>query len=116
MVITGDRRATARLSHLSRHRLARAMLFTLAAIAVAFSPTGASAQETGGAVSGTIVDPQKGALPGVSVTLRNDSTNTELTTVTNDQGAFVHPFVPIGRASRRSTSPTRHGSVRRIRT
>ena len=116
MVITGDKRAAACLSHMSRHRLAQAVLFTLAAFAAALAPTGASAQETGGAVSGTIIDPQKGALPGVSVTLRNESTNTELTTVANDQGAFVHPFVPIGRASRRSTSSTRRGSVRRIRT
>jgi hypothetical protein len=56
-----------------------------------------AAQETGGAISGTILDPQKAALPGVTVTLRNESTNAELTTVTNERGAFVHPFVPIGR-------------------
>jgi hypothetical protein len=57
----------------------------------------AAAQETGGAISGTVVDPQKAALPGVTVTLKNESTNAELSTVTNEQGAFVHPFVPIGR-------------------
>jgi hypothetical protein len=57
----------------------------------------ASGQETGGAISGTVLDQQKAALPGVTVVLKNESTNAELSTVTNDQGAFVHPFVPIGR-------------------
>jgi hypothetical protein len=57
----------------------------------------AAAQETGGAINGTVLDPQKATLPGVTVTLRNESTNAELTTVTNEQGAYVHPFVPIGR-------------------
>jgi hypothetical protein len=31
----------------------------------------ASAQETGGGISGTVTDAQQGALPGVLVTLRN---------------------------------------------
>jgi hypothetical protein len=77
-------------------RCARTML-ACAAFAAALVHGTAIAQETGGAISGTIVDPQKGILPGVTVTLRNESTNAELTTVTNVQGAFVHPFVPIGR-------------------
>ena len=54
-------------------------------------------QETGGAINGTVLDSQKAAMPGVTVTLRNESTNAELVTVTNAQGAYVHPFVPIGR-------------------
>ncbi len=54
------------------------------------------AQETGGAINGTVTDDQKAALPGVTVTLRNDATNAVLTTVTNDEGAYVLPFVPIG--------------------
>ena len=72
-----------------------APLAVLALVLGTASP--ARAQETGGAISGTILDPQKAALPGVTVTLTNQDTNAELTTVTNEQGAYVHPFVPIGR-------------------
>ena len=55
------------------------------------------AQETGGAINGSVTDDQKAALPGVTVTLRNDATNAVLSTVTNDEGAYVLPFVPIGK-------------------
>src|SRR5688572_21281613 len=81
------------LSRAGRQRLS-AIASTLAIVLWSVLP--GAAQETGGAISGTIFDPQKAALPGVTVTLRNQSTNAELTTVTNEQGAFVHPFVPIG--------------------
>ncbi len=81
-----------------RIRACRAMF--VACLAICLCAMGmasrAAAQETGGAISGTILDAQKAALPGVTVTLKNESTNAELTTVTNQQGAFVHPFVPIG--------------------
>ena len=82
-----------------RSRLAAvaATLVLLATVAAA------GAQETGGAISGTILDQQKATLPGVTVTLRNESTNAELTTVTNEQGAFVHPFVSIGRYTMTAT-------------
>ena len=55
------------------------------------------AQETGGAINGSVTDDQKASLPGVTVTLRNDATNAVLSTVTNDEGAYVLPFVPIGK-------------------
>ena len=58
----------------SRPRLNRVRLAALAATAMVLAmllgtARPATAQETGGAVSGTIVDPQKAALPGVTVTL-----------------------------------------------
>lgn len=56
-----------------------------------------AAQETGGSISGAIRDAQAAFLPGVTVTLRNEGTNAVQTTVTNDQGAYVFSFVPIGR-------------------
>ena len=55
------------------------------------------AQETGGAINGSVTDDQKASLPGVTVTIRNDATNAVLSTVTNDEGAYVVPFVPIGK-------------------
>ena len=57
----------------------------------------ARAQETGGGISGTVIDAQQASLPGVLVTLRNEGTNATLTATTNDEGSFNFPFVSIGR-------------------
>ena len=73
--------------------LIAAMILT-AGIAMHAIP--AAAQETGGSIRGTITDAQSAVLPGVTVTLRNDDTNAQQTTVSNEQGAYVLPFVPIG--------------------
>ena len=81
----------------SRARRQRLPAFASILAIILWSVLPGAAQETGGAISGTIFDSQKAALPGVTVVLRNQRTNAELTTVTNEQGAFVHPFVPIGR-------------------
>lgn len=61
----------------------RALLAVLA-LAVGGSP--AAAQETGGSIGGTIADAQSAALPGVTVSLRNEGTNAQLNTVTNIVG------------------------------
>ncbi len=66
-------------------------------VALGWLSAPAGAQETGGSVAGTVLDQQKAALPGVTVTLRNEGTNEEISSVTNEEGAFVLPFVPIGR-------------------
>ena len=79
-------------------RLAAAVLTSFAATVVLLGmAAAATGQETGGAINGRVLDHQGAVLPGVAVTLKNASTNAELNTVTNEQGAFVHPFVPIGR-------------------
>jgi outer membrane receptor protein involved in Fe transport len=57
----------------------------------------AAGQETGGSIAGTVADAQNAALPGVTVSLRNEDTNAQLQTVTNSEGAYVLPFVPIGK-------------------
>lgn len=57
----------------------------------------ATAQESGGSISGSIKDAQAAFLPGVTITLRNENTNAVQTAVTNQQGVFVLSFVPIGR-------------------
>jgi len=64
---------------------------------VSLSAAPAAAQETGGSIRGTIKDAQAALLPGVTITLRNDGTNAVQTTTTNQQGAYVLSFVPIGR-------------------
>jgi hypothetical protein len=78
-------------------RCASAGLACLIAIAMTTSAAPAvAAQETGGSIAGTISDTQNAALPGVSVSLHNEGTNAQLNTVTNTDGAYVLPFVPIG--------------------
>jgi hypothetical protein len=76
-------------------RLGRAALALV--VFLCFAGPAAHAQDVGGALSGTVSDAQQGVLPGVGVTLVNDSTNATLHTTTNERGAYVFPFVPIGR-------------------
>ena len=76
---------------------ARTLIFCLSALVFGLCAAPASAQETGGSIAGTISDAQSATLPGVSVSLRNEDTNAQLQTVTNGEGAYVLPFVPIGR-------------------
>jgi hypothetical protein len=71
--------------------------FVLAALGLLAGSAATAAQETGGGIAGTVADAQGAALPGVTVSLRNEGTNAQLNTVTNSDGAYVLPFVPIGR-------------------
>ncbi|MPY87088.1 MAG: TonB-dependent receptor plug domain-containing protein [Luteitalea sp.] len=69
---------------------------SLALAALCALVSAAAAQETGGTISGRIIDPQGGALPGVSVTLRSEATNAAWNATTSGQGSYLIPFVPIG--------------------
>ena len=53
----------------------------------AFSPL--AAQTNVGQISGTVTDSSKGVLPGVTVTVINDSTQASRTAVTDDRGGYV---------------------------
>ena len=75
----------------------RTLILCVSALLVGLGGVPLAAQETGGSIAGTISDAQNATLPGVSVTLRNEDTNGQLQTVTNGEGAYVLPFVPIGR-------------------
>jgi hypothetical protein len=57
----------------------------------------AAAQGAGGVISGTIKDAQGGALPGVSLTLRNVESGVTRTAVSEADGAYRLPGVPPGR-------------------
>ena len=57
----------------------------------------AAAQNTSGAVSGTITDTQGGVLPGVTVTLTNAENGNVRTTVTEADGKYRAPGLPPGR-------------------
>ena len=76
---------------------ARTLIFCFLALLFGLGGASSAAQETGGSIAGTIADAQSATLPGVNVSLRNEDTNAQLQTVTNAEGAYVLPFVPIGR-------------------
>jgi hypothetical protein len=62
-------------------------------LTLTFGAKSAPAQ-TSATVTGTIVDPSGGVLPGVSLTLRNVATGLVRTTVTSPEGRFVFAGLP----------------------
>ncbi|HWN41167.1 MAG TPA: TonB-dependent receptor [Thermoanaerobaculia bacterium] len=69
-------------------------LVVLAAIAT-LAPA-ANAQTSGANLSGRIQDPEGAALPGVTVTARNNDTGLDRVTVSGSDGGFSLPSLPIG--------------------
>ena len=65
----------------------------------------ASAQQLLGSIEGTVTDPSGAAIAKVSVKARNLDTNLELTTTSNNSGAYRFFNLPIGRYSVTFTSP-----------
>lgn len=66
--------------------------------ALAFSATPAFSQQMGtGTIDGRIVDATGAVLPGVSVTLTNAETGLSRTVVTDGNGRFRIPLLPVGR-------------------
>jgi len=53
--------------------------------------------QVGGSVSGTIKDPTGGVVPGVSITATNTVLGTEFNTVTDGQGLYTFPKLPVGK-------------------
>jgi Carboxypeptidase regulatory-like domain/TonB dependent receptor/TonB-dependent Receptor Plug Domain len=74
---------------------ARPLVFALLALLIAAAPV--FAQSTSATVSGSVVDEQKGALPGATVTLRNVESGQSRSTVTNERGSFQVAGLPPGR-------------------
>ena len=67
-------------------------LFVLASLVCAV----AMAQESRGTITGTVSDPQGAAIPGATVAARNQGTNLEAKTTTNESGVYVLPFLNTG--------------------
>jgi len=59
-------------------------------------PALSPAQDYRARVQGSILDEQKGTLPGVTVTLRNDATGVATTRITNEEGHYTFDFVDPG--------------------
>ena len=55
-----------------------------------------SQSSNAGTVAGQVVDEQNAAVPGTEVKVTDVSTNSALTTVTNDAGRYVFSSVPPG--------------------
>lgn len=55
----------------------------------ALLPAAAAAQTTGGTISGTVLDETRGALPGVTVTVRQLETGTQRVLVTDSEGRYA---------------------------
>src|SRR5438874_4990293 len=49
-----------------------------------------------GQISGSARDATGSVLPGVSVTVKNDAQGQERQTITNEQGYYVFPNLPVG--------------------
>jgi hypothetical protein len=74
----------------STHRTLWALMLLL------LLPLDAAAQFDTAAVLGIVTDPSRAAVPGASVTLRQEATGISVTTVTDGEGGYQFPNVRIG--------------------
>lgn len=68
----------------------------LVLIMVCLAASAAAAQESRGSIAGRVVDSSGGVLPGVTVTIVNNGTNSTNVVVTGDGGVFTAPFLSSG--------------------
>jgi hypothetical protein len=54
------------------------------------------AQRTTATVRGTVIDQSRGVIPGATVTAKNEGTGLVRATVTNEEGIYVIPDLPVG--------------------
>src|SRR5262245_326409 len=80
-----------------------AMVATMRLIACAvgiclavFAPGEARAQSATGSIEGTVVDQTGALMPGVTVTAEHSATRTTRTVVTDENGVFRIPLLPVG--------------------
>ncbi|HLH32930.1 MAG TPA: carboxypeptidase-like regulatory domain-containing protein, partial [Terriglobia bacterium] len=66
-------------------------------LAIIFSSTPASIAAVGGSISGTVKDASGGVIPGVSLTLTNTALGTQFKALTDSQGLFTFPSLPVGK-------------------
>ncbi|HEY6344830.1 MAG TPA: TonB-dependent receptor [Bryobacteraceae bacterium] len=63
---------------------------------ISAATTGLNAQETLGAVTGTVKDPTGAAVPGATVKATNSATNLEVMATTDSAGSYLLPNLPAG--------------------
>ncbi len=81
---------------MSRTLRAVCLGLALCAAATPFAPVLAQSQATGGAIEGTVTDPDGGVLPGVDVTIQNQGTGLQRQTQTDEAGRYRAPLLPVG--------------------
>jgi hypothetical protein len=82
------------LTHFARVR--RRSTFLVAAAILVLLAAPAAAQESRGSIAGRVADSSGGVLPGVTVTVVNNATNSTNVVVTSDNGVFTVPFLISG--------------------
>ena len=80
---------------MASRRPASRLLIILALVVLA--STSLQAQTVTGTMQGKVTDTSGAVLPGVTVTIRNMETGLERVAVTNGEGFFSAPFLPVGR-------------------
>ena len=68
----------------------------LLTLLIAASHVAVSAQETTGTITGSATDQTGGALPGVTVTVKNSNAGVTRTIVTNEAGLYTATLLPVG--------------------
>jgi len=68
----------------------------LLTLLIAVSHIAVSAQETTGTITGSATDQTGGALPGVTVTVKNSNAGVTRTIVTNEAGLYTATLLPVG--------------------
>ena len=76
--------------YMKSSRLLIAALMVLATTAAAF------AQQTTGTIAGRVLDEQKAAVPGATITAKNDSTGFTRTEVSDAEGLYRITGLPVG--------------------
>ncbi len=76
-------------------RRTRAQLF-FAALLTALLSVAASAQSTGGRITGRVTDPSGAVVPDATVTITNDATGVSNHTESNKNGDYAFPTVAVG--------------------
>src|SRR5678815_3772677 len=76
--------------------MTRIRTYVLVAAALLLAVSSAAAQEFRATVKGQVVDASQAALPGATVTIRNQETNELATAVTNGEGNYTVPFLKPG--------------------
>ncbi len=73
-------------------------IFTSLALSLLFSAA-AFAQVTGGALTGSVVDPNGAAVPSATVIVRDNARNQQYTATTTSAGSYQFPNLPVGNYS-----------------
>src|SRR5829696_3555640 len=74
----------------------RMIVAMIAVCTFALAATSAAAQQTTGNIQGRVIDAQKAAVPGVTVTAKSDTTGFTRTEVTDAEGVYRLNALPVG--------------------